>query len=231
MPALTGPGGEALGEPGAAAAQFITAHTRLTPVALVPEIRLRLAEEPLGLWERTEQARGRSGLEPPFWAFAWPGGQALARYLLDNPGVVRGRRVLDVATGSGLAAIAAAMAGAAAVTAMDVDPLAAAAVTLNATVNAVTVTAAVAGVADAGTGCAADLVLAADAFYAEELAGHVLRFLAAAHAGGAGVLVGDIGRRYLPRAGFTELASYDVPVLRSLEDADVKRAAVWRPAR
>jgi predicted nicotinamide N-methyase len=270
MPALTGPGGAApdthathgaaaSGPPGClppeAAAdpvtdagwQFIRAHTRLTRVALVPEIRLHLAEEPMGLWELTEQALGRSGLQPPFWAFAWPGGQALARYVLDNPGVVRGRRVIDLATGSGLAAIAAALAGAAAVTATDIDPFAAAAAALNASANAAAVTVTAADVlsgdgaagragdggarrAVSGAAGAADVVLAGDAFYAKELAGRVLGFLRRAHAGGADVLVGDLGRRYLPRSGFAELAAYDVPVLRALEDTAVKRTAVLRPA-
>jgi predicted nicotinamide N-methyase len=224
-------------------AQFIRAHTRLTPVGLVPEIRLQLAEEPLGLWELTEQTAARSGLQPPFWAFAWPGGQALARYVLDHPEVVRGCRVLDVATGSGLVAIAAAMAGAAAVTATDIDPFAAAAAALNASANAVTVTVCArdildeAGTADraprgkaGGAARGTDVVLTADAFYADELAGRVLGFLRRAHAGGANILVGDLGRRYLPRSEFAELAGYDVPVLRGLEDADVKRTTVWRPA-
>ena len=249
MPALTAAGAEepagppawlpppaiAADQAPAAAEQFIRAHTRLAGAGLVPEVRLHLAQEPFGLWELTEQALGRSGLQPPFWAFAWPGGQALARYVLDNPSVVRGRRVLDVATGSGLVAIAAAVAGAAAVTATDVDPFAAAAVALNARANAVTVTTAAADVLAGGAAadaavCVADVVLAGDAFYARELAGRVLRLLRRAHGRGADILVGDLGRRYLPRAEFAELARYEVPVLRSLEDADVKRTAVWRPA-
>jgi predicted nicotinamide N-methyase len=221
---------------------FITARTRLSPVGLLPEIRLHLADEPLHLWELTEQALGRPGLPPPFWAFAWAGGQALARYVLDHPGVVRGRRVVDIATGSGLVAIAAAMAGAASVTATDIDPFALAAVALNARANAVTVIAS-AGDMPAGDGtgqpgetvapaeaATSDVALVGDAFYEKGLATRVLRLLERAHARGAAVLVGDLGRTYLPRSGFTELVAYDVPVLPTLEDADVKRTAVWRPA-
>jgi len=251
---VTAPGGTAPGGTAATVmARFITARTRLSPAGIVPEIRLHLAEEPMHLWEMTEQALGSSGLPPPFWAFAWAGGQALARYVLDHPEVVRSRRVIDVASGSGLVAIAAAIAGAATVTAFDVDPFAVAAATLNARANAVTVTVSGAdilagrGAADAGRGAArgsgtvdaeasadaagtADVVLTGDAFYEKELAGRVLRFLERAHTRGAAVLVGDLGRAYLPRSGFAELAAYDVPVLRALEDADVKRTAVWRPA-
>ncbi len=214
-------------------APFITAHTRLMTAGLVPEIRLHLADEPLRLWEMTEHAAGRTGLPPPFWAFAWAGGQALARYVLDHPHVVCGRRVLDVATGSGIVAIAAAMAGAAAVTGTDIDPFAIAAVALNARANAAAVTGSGADVLDGDGACVgrdAQVVLAADVFYEKELAGRVVRYLRRARTGGAAVLVGDLGRRYLPRSGFAELTAYDVPVLRALEDADVKRTAVWIPA-
>jgi predicted nicotinamide N-methyase len=198
-------------------------------VPLVPEIRLHQASEPISLWQHTELATGRPGLDPPFWAFAWAGGQALARYLLDHPEAVHGRHAIDVASGSGLVAIAAAMAGAAAVTAYDVDPLAVAAITLNAAANAVAVPAVCADVLDEdgmpspGTG----LVLAADAFYERDLAGKVIRFLERGHARGAAVLAGDFGRKYLPRARLTPLASYDVPGLRVVEGTDVKRTTVW----
>ena len=216
-------------QPEPAALEIIRTSTRLGPVPLVPEIRLHQASEPISLWQHTEQATGRTGLDPPFWAFAWAGGQALARYLLDHPEAVQGRHAIDVASGSGLVAIAAARAGAAAVTAYDVDPLATAAITLNAAANAVTVPAVCADVLDEdglpspGT----DLVLAADAFYERELAGRVLRFLARGHARGAAVLVGDFGRKYLPRAHLTPLASYDVPGLRVVEGSDVKRTTIW----
>ncbi|HEY3957598.1 MAG TPA: 50S ribosomal protein L11 methyltransferase [Streptosporangiaceae bacterium] len=241
------------GEPGPAAAgvpEIIRAGTRLRPVPLVPEIRLWQASEPIDLWQRTEDAAGQAaggpvqaagspgraaggpgpaGLDPPFWAFAWAGGQALARYLLDHPQTVRGRRVIDMASGSGLVAIAAARAGAAAVTGYDIDPLAAAAIAVNAAANGVTVTAVCADVLD-GDGIpapGADVVLVADAFYQRDLAARVLRFLDRVHAAGAGVLAGDFGRTYLPRARLVPVASYDVPGLRAVEDTDVKRTTVW----
>ncbi len=206
--------------------EIIRTSTQLRPVALVPEIQLHQAGEPIGLWQRTELAAGRTGLDPPFWAFAWPGGQALARYLLDHPEAVKDRQVTDLASGSGLVAIAAARAGATAVTAYDIDPLAAAAITVNAAANGVTVRAVQADTLDtdaAGPG----VLLAADAFYERELAGRVTRFLARGQARGADVLVGDLGRTYLPRDRLTPLASYDVPGLAAVEDGDVKRTTVW----
>jgi predicted nicotinamide N-methyase len=199
------------------------------PVPLVPEIRLHLAAEPIGLWQRTERDLGRTGLPPPYWAFAWAGGQALARYLLDHPGVVAGRRVIDLASGSGLVAIAAARAGAAAVTAYDVDPLAVAAIAVNAAVNDVSVT----GVCEdilrpaAPPGPEAGVVLVADAFYQRELAASVLSFLDGARTRGAAVLAADLGRAYLPRARLTALRAYDVPGLAAVEDQDVRTTTIW----
>ena len=199
----------------------------LSPVPLVPEIRLYQASEPMSVWQHTEQATGRTGLDPPFWAFAWAGGQALARYLLDHPETVTGRHVIDVASGSGLAAIAAIRAGAATITAYDIDPLAVAAIAVNADANGVAIPAActdvLCGLPPDGT----DLVLVADAFYEKDLAAQVLRFLERSQARGAAVLAGDFGRAYLPRARLVPLASYDVPGLGALEDADVKRTTVW----
>ena len=224
------------------APQIIQAGTTLRRIPLVPEIRLYQASEPIAAWQHTERATGRTGLDPPFWAFAWAGGQALARYLLDHPEAVAGRQVIDVASGSGLVAIAAALAGAAAVTAYDIDPLAAAAITLNAAANGVAIQAVCADVltqaappapaTDVLTQAAppapgADLVLVADAFYEQDLAGQVLAFLDRCHARGAAVLAGDFGRRYLPQARLVPLASYDVPGLAALEDRDVKRTTVW----
>ena len=218
-----GPGGPAL----------IRATTRLTPVPLVPEIRLHLAAEPIGLWQRTERDLGESGLPPPFWAFAWPGGQALGRYLLDHPEAVRGKRVADLASGSGLVAIAAARAGAAAVTAYDVDPLAAAAIAVNAAANDASVTAICADVLGPGSapGPAADLVLVADAFYERDLAASVLSFLDDASARGASVLAADVGRKYLPRDHLTALMDYDVPGLAAIEDHDVRTTTIWTLSR
>jgi predicted nicotinamide N-methyase len=209
--------------------EIIRAGTRLGPVPLVPEIRLRQAGEPISLWQRTERAAGRTGLEPPFWAFAWAGGQALARYLLDHPQAVRGRRVIDIASGSGLVAIAAAKAGAATVTAYDIDPLAVAAIGVNAAANGVTVLAACADILDdsAQPAAGAGVVLIADAFYQRDLAARVMRFAGRARARGAAVLAGDFGRAYLPRTKLTPLASYDVPVPRALEDSDIKRTTIW----
>jgi predicted nicotinamide N-methyase len=211
--------------------EIIRTSTRLSSVPLVPEIRLHQASEPVSLWERTELAAGRTGLDPPFWAFAWAGGQALARYLLDHPETARGRRAIDIASGSGLVAIAAARAGAAAVTAYDVDPLAAAAITVNTGANGVSVRAACADVlGEDGAPCPdTDLVLAADAFYERDLAGRVIRFLERAHTRGVAVLIGDFGRAYLPRDRLTPLATYDVPGLRALEDSDIKRTTIWAP--
>jgi predicted nicotinamide N-methyase len=205
---------------------MVLAGTRLGPVPLVPLIRLHQASEPIGLWQRTELAAGRTGLDPPFWAFAWAGGQALARYLLDHPETAAGRRVIDVASGSGLVAIAAARAGASAVTAYDIDPLAIAAITVNAAANGVPVHAVCADILDSDVP-GGDLVLAADAFYERELAGRVTRFAERCAARGAEVLVGDFGRAYLPRDRLTPLAAYDVPGLGVLEDSDVKRTTVW----
>ena len=209
--------------------EIIGTDTRLGPVPLVPEIRLYQAGDPISLWQRTEAAVGQTGLEPPFWAFAWAGGQALARYLLDHPETARGRRVIDMASGSGLVAIAAAKAGAAAVTAYDIDPLAAEAIRVNSAVNGVTVLAICADVLgrDDIPVPGADLVLVADAFYERDLAAQALRFLERAHTGGAEILAGDFGRAYLPRDRLRPLASYDVPAQRMLEGTDIKRTTVW----
>ncbi|MEH1012982.1 50S ribosomal protein L11 methyltransferase [Micromonospora sp. CPCC 206060] len=207
------------------ATAFVRLHARLAPVAFVPEVRLHQADEPIGLWELTE-GEFRSEQPPPFWAFAWAGGQALARYLIDHPEVVAGRRVLDLASGSGLVAIAAARIGAASVRAVEVDPRAVAAVRLNADANGVRVDAELADLLDGAAGDA-ELVLAGDVFYSEAMANRVLRFLLRAARGGARVLVGDPGRAFLPRNRFTELATYDVPVPPALESVRVKRTTVW----
>ena len=209
------------------AEEIIRGSTTLSPVVLVPEIRLYQASEPMSVWQHTEQATGRTGLDPPFWAFAWAGGQALARYLLDHPEAVTGRHVIEVASGSGLVAIAAVLAGAAGVTAYDIDPLAATAITANAEANCVAVPAVCTDVLSGLPPDGTDLVLVADAFYERDLAAQVLRFAERSQARGAAVLAGDFGRAYLPRARLAPLASYDVPGLAALEDADVKRTTVW----
>ena len=216
-------------EPDLSAPALIRATTRLRPVPLVPEIRLHLATEPIEVWQRTEHALGRTGLPPPYWAFAWPGGQALGRYLLDHPGAVTGKQVIDLASGSGLVAIAAALAGAAAVAAYDVDPLAAAAIAANAAANDVSVTGVCADILHAGGPPlpAADLVLVADAFYERELAASVMRFLNRARKAGASVLAADVGRAYLPKTRLTALGDYEVPGLAAIEDHDIRTTTIW----
>jgi predicted nicotinamide N-methyase len=218
--------------PESPAAEMIRAATRLARVPLVPEILLHQASEPISLWEHTELAAGRTGLAPPFWAFAWAGGQALARYLLDHPEAVGGRQAIDIGSGSGLVAIAAAKAGAAAVTAYDTDPLAAAAIAINAAANGETVPVSCADVLDEDGMLprSSGLVLVGDAFYQRELAGRVMRFLQRARARGAAVLIGDPGRAYLPLDRLIPLAAYDVPGLSALEDTDLKRTTIWQLA-
>jgi predicted nicotinamide N-methyase len=215
----------------AATPEIIRTDTKLVPVPLVPQIRLYQASEPIGLWQHMELAAGRTGLDPPFWAFAWAGGQALARYLFDNPEIAEGRRVIDIASGSGLVAIAAAKVGANAVTAYDVDPLAVAAITVNAAANNVSVHATCEDILDTDALPAPDteLVLVADAFYERDLADRVMRFLERSRARGAAVLVGDFGRAFLPVDRLRPLAAYDVRGLRELEGSDVKRTTIWAP--
>ena len=205
---------------------FIRRNTRLLPVPQVPEIRLHMADDATDLWGKTEADLGRLNLPPPFWAFAWAGGQALARYLIDTPHAVRGARVLDFASGSGLVGIAAAMAGAARVDAADIDAFALAAIALNAHENGAAVTARGDDLVGRDEGW--DVVLAADIFYERDTAGAVTSWLRRLARRGARVLVGDPGRSYFDSTGFEPLAAYDVPVMRSLEDADTKRSGVWR---
>jgi predicted nicotinamide N-methyase len=208
-------------------AEFIKANTRLLPVPLVPEVRLHLAEESLAIWRQTEEELGRMNVPPPWWAFAWAGGQALARYVLDNPALAAGRIVLDLGAGSGLAGIAARKAGAARVVAADTDAFAVAAVALNAAANAVALDATGDDLL-AAEPPACDLIVVGDLFYERPLAQRVLAFLEAAHAQGAAVLVGDPRRSYFPRERFSRVAEYAVPVTRDLEDMEIKRTGVWR---
>lgn len=205
---------------------FVRLHARLAPVPFVPEVRLHQADEPIGLWELTE-GEFRSDQPPPFWAFAWAGGQGLARHVTDHPELVAGRRVLDLAAGSGLVAIAAARAGAATVRAVEVDELAVAAVAVNAEANGVRIDAQLGDVLDGDAGDA-QVVLAGDVFYSQAMADRMLRFLLRAARAGAQVLVGDPGRAFLPRDRFDEVARYDVPVSEALESVRVKRTTVWR---
>jgi predicted nicotinamide N-methyase len=235
---LAAPGGDGA----LTAAEFIRARTQLAAPPLIPEIVLRLSrDEPTGLWEQTERETGRDDLPPPFWAYPWAGGIGLARYLLDHRDQVAGRVVLDLASGSGLVAIAAALAGAARVAASDIDPMAAAAIGLNAAANSVRVTVAAGDLlADASAADAAlageagqppvDLVLVGDACYERRMAHRMLAFLDRARAAGARALVGDPGRAYLPDSGLRAVASYAVPVWAGLEDQDVKQTTVWERA-
>jgi predicted nicotinamide N-methyase len=208
-------------------AAFIRANTKLLAVPQVPEIRLYLAEESLPIWRKTEEELGEMNVPPPYWAFAWAGGQALARYILDNPSTVVGNRVLDLGSGSGLTAIAAMQAGAAHVLAADIDALALAAIDLNAAANAVAVEATREDLL-AGAPGRFDIVLVGDLFYERTLAERVLAFIEAASANGSEILVGDPRRSYFPKDRFCQIAEYAVPVTRELEDAEIKRTAVWR---
>lgn len=205
---------------------FIRANTRLQPVSHAPEIQLWLADEVTPIWRLTEEELGEMGLPPPFWAFAWAGGQALARYLLDHPEEVAGRRVLDFAAGSGLVGIAAMKAGAGSALCADIDPFCAAAVALNAEANGVALDFTREDLLDAPP-LGLDLICAADVFYEKPMAARVLAWLQAARELGTRVLIGDPGRTYFPKNGLVRLAEYTVPTTRELEDQEVKRSGVW----
>ncbi|HZZ67844.1 MAG TPA: methyltransferase [Phenylobacterium sp.] len=206
---------------------FIAANTRLQRPPHVAEIELHLADEITPIWQLTEEALEEIGLPPPFWAFAWAGGQALARYLLDTPDTVAGKRVIDFAAGSGLVGVAAAKAGAASVLCADIDGFCAAAVDLNAQANGVACAFTDENLLDAPAPTWAQVILAGDICYEKPLAERVLAWLGAARAAGASVLIGDPGRSYFPRTGLTRLAEYQVPTTRELEDMAVKKTAVW----
>ena len=208
------------------APDFIAANTRLQTVPHAPEISLWLADEITPLWRLTEEELGAMGLPPPFWAFAWAGGQALARWLLDHPAEVAGKRVIDLATGSGLVAVAAMKAGAASVLAADIDPFCAAAVAANARSNGVEIAFTDANLLDAPPP-PVNLICAGDVFYEKPMAEAVLAWLKQAQANGTRVIVGDPGRTYFPKSGLTLLAEYTVPTTRELEDQEVKRSRVW----
>lgn len=210
----------------AAVASFIRANTRLLAPPLVPEIKLHLAEESVPIWQKTEEELGEMNVPPPFWAFAWAGGQALARYLLDNPDVCQGRSVLDLGTGSGLTGIAAAKTGASRVLAADIDALALCAANLNAGVNGVSL-AVTAEDLLAKPPVQFGVVLVGDLFYERSLAERVVAYIEAAKVAGASILIGDPQRGYFPKGRFSALCEYKVPVTRELEDSEIKRTAVW----
>ncbi len=212
----------------AVADDFIRENTRLRPVPHVPELSLYVADEAVPLWQKTEEELGQMGLPPPFWAFAWAGGQALARYLLDHPERVKRKRVLDLASGSGLVAIAAMKAGAAEVMANDIDPFAIPAIALNAAANGVSLKTETLDRLDPQAAPERfDAVLAGDIFYERDTAARAFAFLQRMQAQGADVLIGDPGRSYLPRNKMHMVAEYEVPVIRDLEDAEIKRTRVW----
>jgi predicted nicotinamide N-methyase len=206
---------------------FIAANTRLQRPPHVAEIELHLADEITPIWKLTEEALEEIGLPPPFWAFAWAGGQALARYLIDHPAIVAGRRVVDFAAGSGMVGIAAMKAGARDVLCADIDAYCEAAVALNAQANGVTCAFTACDLLEAPAPAWAEVILAGDICYEKPLAERVLAWLAAARARGAVVLIGDPGRSYFPRTGLEKLAEYQVPTTRELEDMAVKKTSVW----
>jgi predicted nicotinamide N-methyase len=205
---------------------FILENTRLQSPPHTPEIALHLADEVTPIWKMTEEQLGEIGLPPPFWAFAWAGGQALARYLIDHPEEVAGKTVLDFAAGSGLVGIAAMKAGAASVLCADIDGFCAAAVELNGKANGVALAFTDTNLLDAPPP-PVDVIAAGDICYEKPLAERVLTWLAQARANGTRVLIGDPGRSYFPRTGLTKLAEYQVPTTRELEDMEVKKTAVW----
>ena len=205
---------------------FIRSNTSIMCPPHVPEIRLHLANEAHELWLKTEEELEEIGLPPPFWAFAWAGGQGLARYILDHPDEVAGKRVVDFASGSGLVAIAAAMAGALEVLAVDIDPWAKIAIDMNAQLNAVRLNISSENVI--GEDIDADVLLAGDVFYDRDFASSLLPWLSSLAAKGIRILVGDPGRAYLPKEMLEACATYEVPVTRALEDSDVKKTTVWR---
>jgi predicted nicotinamide N-methyase len=205
-------------------ANFIRTNTRLRAVPLVPEIATFVADEAVPLWQKTEEELNEAGLPPPFWAFAWAGGQALARYVLDHAELVTGKRVLDLASGSGLVGIAA---GAREVTAADIDRFAGVAARINAAENAVALTICADDLLRSTSDAQWDAVLAGDIFYERDTAELAFAFLARRARSGARILIGDPGRSYLPKDKLTHLAEYHVPVTRELEDAEIKRTSVW----
>ncbi|MGB8818071.1 MAG: methyltransferase [Rhizobiaceae bacterium] len=212
--------------PGPDFRRFILENTGIMAPPHVPEIRLHLADEAHDLWHRTEDELQASGLEPPFWAFAWAGGQGLARHVLDHPETVAGKHVLDFATGSGLVAIAAMMAGAKQVLAADIDPFSADSVALNAALNGVEIS----QIADdlVGTNQDWDIVLAGDVFYDRQMSQRVTPWFIELASRGTEILIGDPGRSYLPMDRLEKLSEHQVEVTRALEDQDVRKTTVWR---
>ncbi|MCH4540949.1 nicotinamide N-methylase [Ochrobactrum sp. POC9] len=207
------------------ARDFILANTSLQAPPHVPEILLHLADEAHDLWHKTEEELATIGLPPPFWAFAWAGGQGVARYILDHPETVKDKTVLDFASGSGLVAIAAMQAGASSVLASDIDPFALPAIEINASANGVSVFPSLNDFIEKDDGW--DIILAGDVFYEKTLADRLIPWFMKLAERGASIIIGDPGRAYLPKDRLQQLAVYTVPVTRALEDAEVKRTTVW----
>ena len=207
-------------------ASFIRQNTALLPPPLVPEVRLHLATDVVPLWRKTEEELEKEGVPPPYWAFAWAGGQALARYVLDHPDAVRGKKVLDFGSGSGLVAIAAAKAGAAHVLAADIDKFAAAAIALNAEANDARVEITKNDVI--GRDGDWQTILCGDMCYERPLAERLLEWLTERMRAGALVLLGDPGRTYFPKSGVERLATYNVQTTRELEDREIRETSVYR---
>lgn len=205
---------------------FIAEHSLIESPRLVPELRLHLASELLPIWQASEAWMQQEGLPPPFWAFAWAGGQALARYLLDNPSLVRDQGVLDFAAGSGLQGFAAKLAGAAEVQAVEIDPFACAAIAMNARLNRLEIRVREEDLIGKDEGW--PVVLAGDVCYERPMAEAVMTWLRALAGRGALVLMGDPSRTYLPREGLEKLAHYAVPTTREIEDSDLRNAGVWK---
>ncbi|MCQ4632802.1 methyltransferase [Shinella sp. CPCC 100929] len=205
---------------------FIRDNTGVLSPPHVPEVTLRLATEAHDLWLKTEEELEAIGLPPPFWAFAWAGGQGLARHVLDYSALVAGKSVLDFASGSGLVGIAARLSGASSVLAADIDPWSETAIRLNAALNGVRLASTVENMIGRDEGW--DVVLAGDVFYDRGFADVLIPWFSALAARGATVLVGDPGRAYCPRERMEALATYTVPVTRALEDSEVKKTTVWR---
>ncbi len=210
-------------------AAFIRANTGVAAPPLAPEIRLHLASEITPIWQATEATLQASGVPPPYWAFAWPGGQALARHVLDHAALVQGKRVLDFAAGCGIGGIAAMRAGAREAIANDIDPFATAACLLNAEINRVTLATDCTDLTETDP-AGWDVILAGDVCYERAMAERAFAWLQRAARAGVTVLIADPGRNYKPKAGLTEIARYQVPTTRELEDRDVRECVVARVA-
>ena len=206
--------------------EFIRANTALVAPPLVPQIRLHLATEVVPLWHLTEEELQAQGVPPPYWAFAWAGGQALARYVLDHPKIVAGKDVLDFGSGSGLVAIAAAKAGAEPVTAADIDPFAQAAIRMNAIANSAILSTTTSDLIDSDGNWR--VILVGDMCYERPLAERLLAWLTDRAKHGASVLLGDPGRSYFPKGGVEKLITYRVQTTRDLEDREIRETSVYR---